>query len=91
MNGTNVCKYADDTTLYSCNREVKNVITKRAKWKSSSNMVPRNHVKVNEGNCPLAIFGTSKEWVTMRVGEVHIEGRDDEKLLDVTLDKKLSF
>ena len=28
VNGTNVCHYADDTTLYSCDREVKDVIAK---------------------------------------------------------------
>ena len=28
MNGTEICNYADDTTLYSCDRVVKTVITK---------------------------------------------------------------
>ena len=28
MSGSNICNYADDTILYSCDREVKNVITK---------------------------------------------------------------
>ena len=28
MNGTEICNYADDTTLYSCDYEVKNVITR---------------------------------------------------------------
>ena len=36
-------------------------------------------------------FGTSKEKVNMPIGEVQIEESDDENLLDVTRDKKLSF
>ena len=36
-------------------------------------------------------FWTSKEKVNIRVGEVQIEESDEEKLLGVTLDKRLSF
>ena len=48
-------------------------------------------MKFNEDKCHLIIFGTSKETVNMHVGEVQIEESDDEKLLGITLDKKLSF
>ena len=50
-----------------------------------------NHMKVNEDKYHLIIFGTCKEKVNMHVGEVQIEESDDEKLLGITLDKKLSF
>ena len=52
---------------------------------------PENRMYLNEGTCHLTILGTGKEKTKMRVGEVQIEESDDEKLLGVTLDKKLSF
>ena len=52
---------------------------------------PENHMILNEGKCHLIIFETSKENVDMHAGELQIEESHDEKLLGVTLDKKLSF
>ena len=92
MNGTEICNYADDTTLYSCDREVKNVITKLEQ--NANHLItwfPENHMKFNEDKCHLIIFGTREEKVSMHVGEVQIEEIDDEKLLGITLDKKLTF
>ena len=90
MNGSNICNYADDTTLYSCDHEVKTVITKLeqsanhlAKW------FPENLMKLNEGKYHLIIIGTSKDKVYMRVAEVQIEENGEERFLGVTL--KLSF
>ena len=91
-NGTDICNYADETTLYSCDREVKTVI---AKLEQNANHLttrfPENHMQLNEGKCQRIIFGTRKENVSMHVGEVQIEESDYEKLLGVTLDKKVSF
>ena len=79
MNGTNICNYADDTTLYSCNREVKNVITRLEQSANHlANWLPENHMKLNEDKCHLIIFEASKEKVNMRFGEVKIEESDDE-------------
>ena len=36
-------------------------------------------------------FGTNKERASTHVGEVQLEESNDEKLLEITLDKKLSF
>ena len=52
MKGSGACNYASDTTLYSCDREVKKYDKKtRAKCKSSSNMVFGNHMTFNVGRC----------------------------------------
>ena len=48
-------------------------------------------MKLNEDNCHLIIVGAREEKVCMHVGEVQIEENDDEKLLGITLDKKLTF
>ena len=91
INGSEICNYADDTTLYSCDRKVKKVITKlEQKANHLTTWFPENYMKLNEDKCHI-IFGTTKEKVNMHVGEVQIEESDDEKLLGITFDKKLSF
>ena len=81
MNGTEISNYADDTTLYSFDREVKNVT---AKLNQNANHLttwfPESHMKLNEDKCHLIIFGTSKEKVSKHAGEVQIEESDHEKL-----------
>ena len=52
---------------------------------------PEYHVKLNEDKCQLIIFGTSEDKVIMHVGEAQIEESDEEKLLGITFDKKISF
>ena len=42
-------------------------------------------------NVNLLLLGNTKEKIDMHVGEVHIGESNDEMLLDITLDKKLSF
>ena len=92
MNGTKICNRAGDTTLYSCDREAKHVITKPEQNANHlTPWFPENHMKLIEDKCHVIIFGTSKEKVNMHVGEVQIEESDDEKVLGITLDKKLSF
>ena len=92
MNGTEICSYVDDITLYSCDHEVKYVITR---LEQNANQLTtwflENFMKLNEEKCHLIIFGANKEKVYMHVGEAQIEESDDEKLLGITLDKKLSF
>ena len=92
MSGTEICNYADDTTLYSCDYEVKNVITR---LEQDANRLtawfPENYMKLNEDKCHLILLGASKERVHIHLGEAQIEENDEEKLLGITLDKKLSF
>ena len=52
---------------------------------------PENHMKLNEDKCHLIIFGIREEKVSMHAGDVQIEETDDEKLVGITLDKKLTF
>ena len=70
MNGTEICNYADDTTLYSTDYEVKNVITR---LEQDANRLtawfPENYVKLNEDKCHLILFGASKERANIHVGE----------------------
>ena len=58
VNNTNICNYADDTTIYACNSDLNTIINRLeidsavlAKWFSE------NYMKLNEDKCHLMIFG----------------------------------
>ena len=55
---TEICNYADDTTMYACGPNIENVIMhlendalKITEW------FPNNCMKLNEDKCHLMIFG----------------------------------
>ena len=48
-------------------------------------------MKLNEDKCHFILFGASNERANIHVGEAQIEESGEEKLLGITLDKKLSF
>ena len=90
---TDICKYADDTTLYTCDTNLDNVI---ARLENDSNSVikwfPDNFMKLNTAKCHLLILGrNSNQQVTVNIGDSVIENTEEEKLLGVVIDKKLKF
>ena len=48
-------------------------------------------MKLNEDEFHLILLGAGKERVHIHLAEAQIEENDEEKLLGITLDKKLSF
>ena len=92
VNNTNICNYADDTTIYACNSDLNTIINRLeidsavlAKWFSE------NYMKLNEDKCHLMIFGNKCKDSVVNIGNSTIKESDYEKLLGVTFDKKLSF
>ena len=86
MNGTEICNYADDTTLYSCDYEVRNVITR---LEQDANRLtawfPENYMKLNEDKCHFILFGASNERANIHFGESQIEESGEEKLLGIII------
>ena len=92
MQNTNVCNYADDTTIYACNSDLDTIVNRLetdssilAKW------FTENYMKLNEEKCHLMIFGNKSKDSLVAIGESTIKESKYEKLLGVTFDKKLSF
>ena len=50
-----------------------------------------NFLKLNDDKCHLMIFGDESTETTISIGNSRINESDNEKLLGVTFDKKLSF
>ena len=90
---TEICNYADDTTINLCGANIENVIMhlgsdalKITEW------FPNNCMKLNEDKCHLMIFGAKgSNETTIKFGEACVNERAEENLLGITFDQSLSF
>ena len=90
---TEICNYADDTTIYACGPNIENVIMhlendalKITEW------FPNNCMKLNEDKCHLIIFGAKgSNETTIKIGEVCVKESTEENLLGIRFDQSFSF
>ena len=89
---TDVCNYADDTTFYACNLDLKSLITRlehdaalAIKWFES------NYMKLNQDKCHFLFSGHKYETLFVNVGETKIWDSKQQKLLGVLIDRDLKF
>ena len=89
---TEICNYADDTTIYVCGQELERIVS------SLENNAQRisqwffdNSMKLNPDKCHLLIFAGRNADMSVRIGETMVTESVEEKLLGVTLDKNLNF
>ena len=92
LTDTEVCNYADDTTLYACNKSLQNVVNSLERDKQKVvTWFPDNYMRLNEEKCHLMTFNISSTNTSIHVGNAQIKESSEEKLLGVTLDKHLTF
>ena len=89
---TDVCNFADDTTLYTCDMDLETVLRKlehdsllAIEWFEA------NYMKLNKDKCHLLVAGHKHEWVWAKIGEEIIWESNEEKLLGINIDRNLSF
>ena len=89
---TEVCNYADDTTLYACDKNLNNVLLKlehdsllAIEWYES------NYMKLNKNKCHLLLSGKKYEHIFANVGKEQIWESSSEKLLGVIINNSLNF
>ena len=93
IQNVDVCNYADDTTIYTCDKNLRNITHRlehdcsvALKWFSD------NFMKLNADKCHLLVLGQrSDDPVTVRIGNSEVVNSSEEKLLGVQIDNKLSF
>ena len=93
MEETEICNYADDTTIYASGPSIENVIMnlendalKITEW------FPNNGIKLNEDKCHLMIVGAKRNIkTTVKIGEAFVKESTEENLLGITFDQSLSF
>ena len=89
---TDICNYADDTTIYARDKNLDSVI---ARLENDSSTIIQwfadNFMKLNTDKCHLMVLGrNSNQRVTVNVGNSVIKNTEAEKLLGVVIDKQLN-
>ena len=85
-----IASYADDNTPYNFYFNLDNVISNLEKSTNSLlNWFRENHMKTNADKCNLLV--SFDESSTAKIEDFSIKNSNEEKLLGVTFDSKLSF
>ena len=92
MNDTEVCNYADDTTLYVGDKNLMAMLAKLEKERLlSSKWFSKNVIILNEDKWHLLIFGAKEQGVTINIGTIEGLESESQKLLGVVIDSRLNF
>ena len=92
LNNTDVCNYADDTTVFACDIDTDNVARLELDSAHAIKWFSDNYMKLNEDKRHLLTFGNmSDDSVSIKIGSSTIANSTEEKLLGATLDSKLTF
>ena len=92
INYGEVCNYADDTTLYSCNTNLNDL--KFNLEKDSLNAIDwfkNNYMKLNTDKCKLLVAGHKDHSLRIKVGDSTVEQNKQAELLGVLIDEDLNF
>ena len=90
---TELCNYADDTTIYTCDMHLGNLISR---LENDSQIIiawfANNSMKLNKNKCHFGVFGVKTyQEVSIRIGSYTVKNSKEEKLLGVLIDANLSF
>ena len=93
IQNSDICDYADDTTIHSCDKSLDFITHKLA---NVCNVVLEwfadNFMKLNADKCHLMFLGQRcDDSVTVKIGNAHVVNSSEEKLLGVHIDSKISF
>ena len=87
-----ICNYADETTIFACDTRIELVIDKLKKHSCEiASWLSSNVMKLNEEKCCVILYGDKSNDCSVNVGQALIRESTEEKLFEVTLDKRLSF
>ena len=89
---TDVCNFADDTTFFACDSDLKHLMKRlEHDTKLAIEWFENNYMKLNEDKCHLLVAGHRYETLWANIGETRIWERKNEKLLGLTIDRNLKF
>ena len=91
-NHAKICNYVDDTTVFACHSHLGIVIRKLEDYCSVIvEWFSDKLLKLIDEKCPLMIFGDKNTEMKFKMGSSEIKECDCEKLLGITVEKKLNF
>ena len=89
---TDICNFADDTTLYACDHNLAKLIKR---LENDTNKILdwfcKNYMKLNEDKCHILVFGNKYETIIANIGNAKVIESCREKLLGVYIDSNLDF
>ena len=89
---TDVCNFADDTTLSACSLSLEDLLHDLENDTLSAIIwFENNYMKLNQSKCHFLVSGNINEHLWVKVGDEMIWESAEEKLLGVTIDKGLNF
>ena len=89
---TDVCNFADDTTFFACDSDLKHLMERlEHDTKLAIEWFENNYMKLNEDKCHLLVAGHRYETLWANIGETRIWESKNEKLLGLTIDRNLNF
>ena len=92
MGEAEICNCSNGTTIYACDTTVDLVSDKLEKHSFEiASWFSNNFMKLNEEKCHVMLYGKKSNDHSVIVGQALIKESTKEKLLRVTLDKRLSF
>ena len=92
VKGTEICNYADDTTIFACGSDMRSILKSLEEDASQLSLwFENNYMKMNEDKSHLLVFGSKGEDVSVNISGSLIQESDEEKLLGLTLDRRLNF
>ena len=93
IQNVDVCNYADDTTIYTCDKNLRDITHRLVHDCSVAfEWFPDNFMKLNADKCHLLVLGRSNDDpVTVRIGNSEVVNSSEGKLLGVQIGNKLSF
>ena len=92
LNKIDVCNFADDTTSYVCDSNLKWVLEKlEHNSELAITWFEMNYMKLNTDKCHLLISGNRNEYMWAKLDEDIVCESNDLELLGVTIDNNLRF
>ena len=89
---TDVCNFADDTTFHACDSSLEDLVNR---LEHDANLAIEwfdcNYMKLNQDKCHLIISGHKSEEIWAKIGQTKIWESKNQKLLEVIIDRQLSF
>ena len=92
LQDTDICNFADDTTPFACDLDIKEVL-RRLEHDSALaiSWFESNYMKLNTDKCHLLVSGNQHEFMWAKVGDDIIWEQGSAKLLGIDIDNQLKF
>ena len=92
LNKVNICKFANDTTLYVCYSNLKSVLEKlEHNSELATTSFEIDYMKLNTVKCNLMVLGNKNDYMREKLDQDIVWESNDLKLLEVTIDNNIRF